>query len=132
TANTETMNLLSSRSELLSTIGLLAAFDLWQRSLVARRWQLYLIPLAIGALAKAPVVIFGPLLFAYVILIERRRWSDALRAALPSTVAGVILLAVLGRMNAPEWTSGGGSVYRYAITQPFIWFHYVRLFFLPI
>jgi tetratricopeptide (TPR) repeat protein len=35
-------------------------------------------------------------------------------------------------MNAPEWTSGGGSRWHYLITQPFIWLHYFRLFFLPI
>ncbi|HJQ36445.1 MAG TPA: hypothetical protein VKB93_04855, partial [Thermoanaerobaculia bacterium] len=57
TANTETMNLISARSEVLSTVGLLASFVLYQRSAVARRTLLYLVPLAIGALAKAPLVV---------------------------------------------------------------------------
>jgi tetratricopeptide (TPR) repeat protein len=35
-------------------------------------------------------------------------------------------------MNAPEWVGGGGSRYHYIITQPFIWLHYFRLFFLPL
>jgi hypothetical protein len=130
TANTETMNLISARSELFSTIGLLGSFVLFQRSPFARRSLLYLIPLAVGALAKAPLVVFAPLLLLYVRWFddERRAW----REAAPPLVVGVALLAFLNSMNAKEWQSGGGSAYHYLITQPFIWLHYFRLFFLPI
>ena len=130
TANTETMNLISARSELLSAIGLLASFILFQRSPFARRTLLYLVPLAIGALAKAPLVVFAPLLFLWI------RWFDdpkrAWRETLPPLIVGGALLAFLNSMNAPEWQSGAGSAYHYLITQPFVWLHYFRLFFLPI
>lgn len=132
TANSETMNLISARSELISAIGLIGSFLLYQRSAFARRTLLYLLPLAIGALAKAPVVVFAPLLFFYALLIEKRSRNDALRAALPPLVLGIALLAFLNSMNAPEWTSGAGSRYRYLITQPYVWLHYARLFVLPI
>ncbi|HEX6641430.1 MAG TPA: hypothetical protein VF215_09980, partial [Thermoanaerobaculia bacterium] len=132
TANTETMNLISARSELLSAIGLLASFVLYQRSPFARRTLLYLAPLAVGALAKAPVVVFAPLLYAYATLIENQPRRRALRIAIPPLILGIALLVFLNRMNAPEWTSGGGSTWQYAITQPFVWLHYFRLFFLPI
>jgi Flp pilus assembly protein TadD len=132
TANTETMNLISARSELLSALGLLGSFLLYQRSRFARRTLLYLVPLAIGALAKAPVVVFAPLLFLYVLLIERETARRALRTALPPLVLGVALLLFLNSMNAPAWTSGGGSFARYWITQPFVWLHYARLFLLPL
>jgi Flp pilus assembly protein TadD len=130
-ANTETMNLISARSELLSTVGLLASFVLYQRSAVARRSFLYLLPLAIGALAKAPLVVFAPLLFAYALLIERKPLREALRTAIPSLVLGIALLAFLNSMNAKEWESGGGPALGYIITQPFVWLHYARLFVLP-
>jgi protein O-mannosyl-transferase len=132
TANTETLNLISARSELLSTIGLLLSFILYQRSAFSRRTLLYLLPLAIGALAKAPLVVFAPLLFAYAMLFEGQNWRRALRTMLPSLLAGIALLVFLNAMNAHEWTSGGGSRWAYLITQPFIWLHYFRLFFLPI
>jgi protein O-mannosyl-transferase len=131
TANTETMNLISARSELLSTIGLLASFVLYQRSAFARRTLLYLVPLAIGALAKAPLVVFAPLLFAYALLIEKQPPRRALRIALPALILGIALLVFLNSMNVKEWRSGGGSAWSYVITQPFIWFHYARLFVLP-
>ncbi|HEV7765628.1 MAG TPA: tetratricopeptide repeat protein [Thermoanaerobaculia bacterium] len=132
TANTETMNLISARSELLSTVGLLGSLVLYQRSPFARRSLLYLIPLAIGALAKAPLVVFAPLLFAYALLIERKSPREALRIALPSLLLGIALLVFLNSMNAKEWESGGGSAWSYLITQPFVWLHYARLFVLPI
>jgi tetratricopeptide (TPR) repeat protein len=132
TANTETMNLISARSELLSGIGLLASFLLYQRSPFARRTLLYLVPLAIGALAKAPLVVFAPLLFVYALLIEQHPPRRAARIALPSLILGVALLIFLNAMNAKEWVGGGGSALRYAMTQPFVWMHYARLFVLPI
>lgn len=131
TANTETMNLISARSELLSTIGLLGSFILYQRSPFARRTLLYLIPLAIGALAKAPLVVFAPLLYVYARYVEEQPPKQATRTALPSLIVGIVLLVFLNSMNAPEWVGGGGSRYHYLITQPFIWLHYFRLFFLP-
>lgn len=132
TANTETMNLVSARSELLSTIGLLGSFLLYQRSAFARRTFLYLVPLAIGALAKAPLVVFAPLLFFYALLLEKESPRRAARIALPSLILGIVLLLFLNSMNSPHWTSGGGSAWNYIVTQPYVWLHYARLFFLPL
>lgn len=132
TANTETMNLISARSELLATIGLLASFVLYQRSAFARRSFLYLLPLAVGALAKAPVVVFAPLLFFYALFVERKSARNAARTALPSLLLGIALLLLLNTMNVPEWKSGAGAAWNYVITQPFVWLHYAKLFVLPV
>jgi protein O-mannosyl-transferase len=134
TVNSETMNLISSRSEELSAIGTLAAFLMIQRAPRARRWHLYLIPIAIGALAKAQIVIFAPLLLVYLILIEGRsaRKKATWIAVAPSLIAAVVLLIVLNRMNAPEWIPGGTSTWHYFLTQGYAWMHYTRLFFVPI
>jgi tetratricopeptide (TPR) repeat protein len=132
TANTETLNLISARSELLSTIGLLASFLLFVHSPLARRTLLYLVPLAIGALAKAPLVVFAPLLYVYVRLYEKQRPRRALRTILPPLIVGIALLVFLNAMNSPQWQSGGGSWWHYLITQPLVWMHYVRLFLLPV
>lgn len=131
TANTETMNLLSSRSELLSAIGLLTALILFIRWPAQRRLGFYLIPLVIGALAKAPVVIFAGIVTIWVWIIERRRLTEAVKAALPSLIAGIALLIGLNAMNAKEWIAGGGSRIRYLLTQPYAWLHYARLTILP-
>lgn len=128
TANTETMNFLSSRSELLSAVGFLGAFLLFVRH-YKRPW--YLIPLAVGALAKAPVVIFAGIVIAWVRLIERKPMVQAVKAAVPSFVTGFVLLVALNAMNAREWIAGGSSRLGYLITQPYVWLHYARLALLP-
>ncbi|HET7436560.1 MAG TPA: hypothetical protein VFN10_17760 [Thermoanaerobaculia bacterium] len=129
TANSETMNFLSCRSELLSAVGFLLAFVIYTRT---RRAHLYLIPLAIASLAKAPVVIFAGIVIAWERVIRKKTWREATLAALPSLIAGVIILIALNSMNSPLWTSGGGSRFAYLITQPYVWMHYARLAFLPI
>jgi tetratricopeptide (TPR) repeat protein len=129
TANTETMNFLSSRSELLSAVGFLAAFLIYVRHY---KWPWYLIPLAIGALAKAPVVIFAGIVIAWVRLIERKPMLKAVQAAVPSFVTGIVLLIALNAMNAREWVAGGGSRLGYLMTQPYVWLHYARLAILPV
>lgn len=131
TANTETMNFLSSRSELLSAIGFLGALLIFIRWPKRRRSGLYLLPLAIGAMAKAPVVIFAFVVIAWVRLIERRPRVAAVKAAVPSFVTGTLLLVWLNMMNAPEWIAGGGSRLAYLRTQPYIWLHYARLAIVP-
>jgi Flp pilus assembly protein TadD len=134
TVNTETLNLISARSEQLSAIATIAAFLLIQFSPRARRWHLYLIPIAIGALAKAQIVIFAPLLLLYLILIEGRsaRKKETWLAVLPAFLSGIALLRILNRMNAPEWVPGGISKWHYFLTQGFAWMHYTRLFFVPL
>lgn len=131
TANTETMNFLSSRSELISAIGFLGAFAIFIRWPERRKRLLYLIPLALGALAKAPVVIFAGIVIAWVHVIERKKWTEALTASIPSFATGAVLLVALNRMNAPEWVAGGGSRIAYLMTQPYVWLHYARLAILP-
>lgn len=133
TVNTETMNLISSRSEELSAIATLAAFLLIQFSPRSRRWHLYLIPIVIGALAKAQIVIFAPLLLVYLIFIEGRniRKKETWAAIVPSLVAGTALLFLLNKLNAPEWIPGGTSKWHYFLTQGMAWAHYTRLFFIP-
>lgn len=134
TVNTETMNLIASRSEELSAIATLAAFLMIQRWPRARRRHLYLIPIAIGALAKAQIVIFAPLLLVYLVLIEGRSAKKIATwlATLPALIAGAVLLVGLNRMNAPEWIPGGESKWHYFLTQGYAWLHYTRLFFVPV
>jgi protein O-mannosyl-transferase len=141
TANTETLNLLSSRSDLVSTLAVSLALLLFARYPSSRRFYLFLLPVVIGGLAKAPVVIFAPLLLAYLLLFreEERTATRQRRDArgisvyvVPSFAVAAGLLWFLNSMNAPEWTSGGGDSAAYVRTQAYVWAHYLRLFFVPV
>ncbi len=144
--NTETLNLMHVRSELLSTIGLVGAFVVYGVGREApRRWRAT-IPMSIGAFAKIPAVLFAPLLALWELgapdaagdraFAERSRRERVRRAALRSApafgVAAVLVVFVEHVMRAPLQTYGGYDRYGYALTQAWAWVHYLRLFFVPV
>ncbi len=144
TANTETMNLMHVRSEILSALGVAVAFLLWLCSRRARRTGLYLVPVAVGALAKVPAVMFAPLLLVLSLLLvtrwrgeglaspgTRAKLMRAARTSLPAFVAGAGIYAFVAYMNAEGQSYGGGDRLDYARTQAWAWLHYLRLFVLP-
>ncbi len=145
TLNTETLNLMHARSEILSALGVVGAFLIYLHGGRARRLGLHNLAMLAGALAKPPAVLFGPLLFVYVAL--EGRWGDprvrgeespwraalhrAFRAAVLPTALGVLAFLAITRLDAPKLNYGGGDRYHYALTQVWAWLHYLRLFFLP-
>ena len=77
TVNTETMNLMHARSEILSALGIVCGFLVYVGAPRLRRLQLHLLPMAAGALAKTPAVLLAPLLFVWEFLAP---WSPPSRA----------------------------------------------------
>jgi len=144
TANTQVGNYISSRSELLSAIGVLGAFLLYLYAPRTRSRHLYLLPMIFGALAKSPAVMFAPLLLAYKLLIEeqlsirevfsRDGWPKvrkALRASFPALALALALFLFIEAMNGPGQTYGGGGRLQYLLTQTWVWLRYERLFLVP-
>jgi tetratricopeptide (TPR) repeat protein len=145
TTNTETLNLMHARSELLSAIGVVGSFLVYFFLPRSRRTHLYLLPMIVGALAKSPAVMFAPLFFVYLVLFEqrlsiadlfssrsRRGLREAIRKSLPALIVGALVFLAVNAMDAPTATYGGGSRVDYLRTQFFVWLHYGRLFFLPV
>jgi tetratricopeptide (TPR) repeat protein len=138
TANTETLNFISSRSEELAVMGVVGSFLVWQAWPRARITGLHLVPMFLGALAKIHAVMYGPLLFAAVWLDRpdgtsaRDRTRAAIRSTWPALAATIAVYAFVRWLDAPEWTGGGTARLPYAWTQPFVWLHYGRLFILPV
>lgn len=143
TVNTETMNLIHVRSEILSAIGLVAGFLVYLGHPRLRRFQVHLLPMAVGALAKTPAVVLAPLIFAWEIIApppdrtEPRplasRVKAALRASAPAFAAALLLFWFIEKyMPPPSLDWGGGDRVGYARTQIWAWLHYLRLFVLPV
>ena len=143
-ANTEVGNYISARSETLSAAGVLATLLLFARGGRWRRWFLYLIPMAVGALAKTPAVLAAPLLLGWLLLVEEQLSPEALRTpqgwaavkraaigAVPAFAAAIALYLFVESMNAPGQTYGGGSRLPYVWTQVWVWVRYAVLFFVP-
>jgi protein O-mannosyl-transferase len=143
TVNTEALNLMHARSEILSALGIVCGFLVYLGAPRLRRLQLHLVPMAAGALAKTPAVLLAPLLFVWEVLVPgseqtaarpfTSRLKAAFRATAPAFVAGVALFWFIEkRMAPPTLDYGGGNRIAYAQTQVWVWLHYLRLFVLPV
>lgn len=128
--NTQVGNYVSARSESLSAAGLLAGFVLYLRGGRWRRLYLYLVPMALGALAKPPAVLLAPLLLLWRLLVEEKLGPRELRTAagrraawrvaadtVPAFVAAIALVAFVEGMNPPAQSYGGGGRAEYLWTQ---------------
>jgi tetratricopeptide (TPR) repeat protein len=145
TANADTMNLVSARSEILSALGLVGAFLAALSLRGLKGTVVSLLSMTAGALAKIPAVLFGPLLFLWALLSGQHRPRSpadegrtasgirrALAASAPALIAGVLLFLFQRRMDGPEADFGGRMPVPYARTQVWVWLHYLRLFVLPV
>jgi tetratricopeptide (TPR) repeat protein len=140
-ANAETINYIISRSDTLSTLFVVMAFMLYACSSFCRRYFLYLIPVALGTLAKPTAVMFGPMLAVYVFLFEESPGDEKLFARIRHLIVKTTpaLLFCVGCyyftriMEPATWVPGGEtSKMNYLITQPFVLFRYFYTFFLPV
>lgn len=143
-ANAETVNYTIARSDIQSTFFVVLAFILYIYSPFCKRTFLYLLPVAIGALAKPPSVMFAPMLFFYILLFEkqvsltnvfkeqnRKKLVQTIISVIPSLIFCVFMYLVVDHFTPKTWQSGGASTFHFLITQPFVILHYFTTFFLP-
>jgi hypothetical protein len=118
TANTETLNFISARSELLSVLGVIASFLLYLKVPGARRAGLHLAPMVAGALAKVHAVMYAPLLLVYVWLFPveeaspRVRLRQAVRATWPLFVVAAISYCSCRTWMGPSGRRAAAAVSR--------------------
>jgi len=144
-ANAETVNYIISRSDIQSTLGVIVGLLMYQYSSISKKWNLFLIPVVIGILAKPSAVMFAPILFFYILLFEqdislsqalkfktygKQLWKVFISVAPTFIVCGLMFLLV-DHLTPKTWQSGGFSKFNYLITQPFVITHYFTTFFLP-
>jgi len=140
----ETVNYIIARADVQSTLAVVAGFVMFTCSPFCRKWYLYLLPVAIGALAKPPTVMFAPILLFYVLLFEERlslldvfkpaHWKQVGRAILRSIPAFIIcggMYKLIDKLTPKTWEPGGNSVFHYLITQPYVILHYFTTLFWP-
>ena len=144
TANAETINYISARSDSLSTFFMLLSMFMMLYMPKSRRWLLYLIPVVVGILVKPAILVYPGLLFFYILYFEEnsglksalskiqiKKISKALYLIIPSLLVCGLLYYFQGKMTPETFTPGGKSRFSYMITQPFVVLHYFQMFFLP-
>ncbi len=146
TANAETINYISARSDSMSTCWLMIALVTFIKWPQLRKWGAYILPWIVACLFKQTAVVFPALVFFYVLFFEQQQglnalfkrnlagqiWRNLLKQTAIPWIFGIGLIAFLKSMDPSSYTPGGKSVYLYLITQPFVMLHYFFTFFLPL
>ncbi len=141
--NTETVNYLCQRAEILATLGVVGSFVLYQSAPRWRKSQLWQLPWLVGAFAKQSALVFGPLLAIYLAIFPppeeagrepgpRRRWPVWLAVPAPAFVLGALFYALQARLAEPNLLRTLVTPWSYLRTQAFAFPHYFRLFLLPL
>ncbi len=125
----ETVNYIISISDVLSTFFVVLTFFLYQYSPFSKRYYLYLLPVALGVLAKPTAVMLAPLLLVYVYLFEKK--AELQRLIFPF-VWCLALYFFVDFMTPSTWVGGGDNPLMYFLTQFWVMVYYVSTFFLPI
>lgn len=142
TVNTETINFISARSEILSTCGVVGSFVAYQYGSRWRRSLVWLLPAAVGAFAKPSAIVFAPLLAAYLLIFpeelsprsaaKRGKWLAVAAAVWPAFLFAAVFYVVQDRLGGSELFYGSTPRGTYLQTQVFAWLHYLRLFLMPL
>lgn len=144
TANAETVNYIIARSDVQSTLCIVASFLIYLAYPAKRKWGLYLIPAVIGVFAKETVLVLVILLFFYDLLFEKRlnlfdvfkktnfkKLIGALLTILPLLLAvGAVQVYTLSK--TPGIPGISNPLFYYLLTQSYVWVHYFIAFFLPL
>lgn len=145
TANTQTVNYISSRSSLVGTLGAVAAFVVYLYLPKLRKFMLYLVPILLGCLGKPITIMFAPMLLLWIYFFEEERslgdlfnlrgvraLAKASLRSLPALLLGIGMYWFLGKMDAKTVVLSQFKPLDYLMSQPFVWVHYLRLFFFPV
>ncbi|MGZ3811675.1 MAG: tetratricopeptide repeat protein [Mucilaginibacter sp.] len=140
----ETVNYIIARSDVQSTLAVVAGFVIYTYSPFCRKTFIYLIPVGIGILAKPTSAMFAPLLFFYILLFEEnmslfdvfkrahlKQFLKCLVRTLPSLIFCALLYLLVSHLTPKTWEAGGNSPLKYLITQPYVILHYFTTFFWP-
>ncbi len=136
TANAETINYISARSDAASTFWILLSLVVYFYASIARRFFLFLIPMVIGFFIKEPAIMVVPILLMSIWIFGTE--EKPLRKKKNMFVLGVsfavaIILFLISRSFTPTtWSSGGTDPWHYLLTQAFVIVHYCFSFILPV
>lgn len=145
TVNAETLNYIISRSDLLSTLFVVASFVVYQYAPKQRKWGLFFLPFVLGVFTKLTAAMFIPLFIIYYYIFEyqdkvaslksrtekRKYIKTTLLQALVPMVLFVGSVYFVISQQSESFTPGTASRWDYLLTQPFVILHYFISFFYP-
>ena len=132
-AMAETVNYVIQRGDLYSTMLVILSLTIYVLQPGLRKFGIYLAPLALALITKQPAAIFPAILFAYVLLFEKKATArTALVACLPSLGVVAAMLWLQTRMMPATFAPGTLSTHDYIVTQPWVALHFFLMFLAPV
>ena len=144
TASAETINYVIARSDSFTTLCVVASFVLYQYESGWRR-HLGLVFYVVGILAKPTTLMYAPLLALHLLILPapsllvrserpdaRSKLGDSVIGSGPYFAIGLLLFLVMRSMFSATWSVSNLEAMDYVRTQPYVFWLYVKAFFLPI
>lgn len=145
-ASAETVNYIIARSDLISTVAVVASLLVYINYPNLRKYQLHLLPMVFGVLVKPPTLMYAPILFVYILLFEekvgitevfgtkenRKKLFNTIIACIPVFIAFIALYKFQEKMTPGTWQPGGFDRTLYIATQTAVTAQYFFNFFFPI
>jgi tetratricopeptide (TPR) repeat protein len=144
TANAETVNYISARSDIFSGFAVVSSMVLWIYLPKLRKFGLYLIPFIAGIFAKEQTIMFLPIFATYYwLFVQKKSFADlfsfkqlpAIKTLIAKS-AVVIIIAIIGailviKMASSSFTPGGTNRGLYILTQTWVICRYLVAFLIP-
>jgi len=136
----ETVNYIISRSDIISSAGVMAGMVIWLYFPAKRKYGIYLLPVVFGMLAKPTAAMFAPILFFTDWLLSKdelknhsvlHQLTASFRKAFPAIIVCGTVYEFIHFMTPKTWIPGGTSLWNYLITQPYVMLLYLRNTLLP-
>ncbi|TNF30463.1 MAG: tetratricopeptide repeat protein [Bacteroidetes bacterium] len=143
TATAETVNYIIARSDGFSTLMVVVSMIVY---ITTTGWkkQLGLVPFVVGCLAKPTTLMLAPILLIYDMLLEKpsllipsekpkfiSKTVEALKGTGSYFVLGVVMYFFTRSMFSETWRPSDVKMLDYLNTQPYIFWVYIKTFFLP-
>ena len=137
----DTVNYVSSRSDIFSTLAVVSALLMYLNKTL-RKYQLYLIPAVLGMFSKEQAGVLAGIIFFYLFIFEEKianffNFKEIvqvfIRCILKSLPSLVICSAIfiMGVKLSKTWTPGGYDRMAYLMTQSYVVMDYFKMFFYP-
>jgi tetratricopeptide (TPR) repeat protein len=143
TVNAETLNYIIARSDVLSTLCIVASFSIYVFFPNKRKWFLYAIPAMACVFAKETALMIVPILFFYTWLFEKEMalqdlFKPEIFKKVLQTVVSLLpvffMVAVVQYYTLSHVKTIDGvtnPVGYYLLTQTYVWLRYFLAFFIP-
>src|SRR5262249_29172817 len=105
-ANADTANYIIASAEIISTLGIVASLALYLAFPDLRRYYLFVLPAALGVLAKPPAAIFAVLFVVYVLLFSESPSKRRLLETFVPLLVCAAALAFVQHMTPQTWVAG--------------------------